>query len=128
MTLVGAVARLLLGLLFATFGLNGFLHFIPAPPIPGPAGEFFSLLFTTHYAYLIFGTQLLAGALLLVNRFVPLALFVLAAVLANILTFHITMQPAGLPMALIATLLWFLAAWPLRETFAPLFTVKTDRK
>lgn len=127
MTIVGTISRYLLGLAFIVFGLNGFLQFLPAPPIGGSTGEFFAVILTTHFAYFIFGVQLLCGLLLLLNRFMLLALMTLAAVLANILTFHITMQPAGLPMALIATLLWFFTAWPLRDRFAPLFLAKIER-
>lgn len=121
MTIVFLVARILLGLTFTVFGLNGFLHFIPSPHMEGLVAEFQTTLLQSHYYVLIFGVQLLAGLLLLTNQYVPLALVLLGAVLANILTFHITMQPAGLPMALFATLLWVLTAWPLRAKFAPIF-------
>jgi hypothetical protein len=110
--------------MFTVLGLNGFLHFIPAPHMEGLVGEFLTTLVQSHFYVLIFGTQLLAGVLLLTNQYVPFAIVLLGAVLANILTFHITMQPAGLPMALFATLLWVLTAWPLRATFAPIFARK----
>jgi putative oxidoreductase len=122
MKIVVVVARLLLGLLFAVFGLNGFLQFIPAPPsIPGDAGVFFGVLMRTHYVYLTAGVQLIAGVLLLANQYVPLALVMLAAMLANIWTFHITMMPQGLPIPIVATVLWFIVAWSMRERFAALF-------
>ena len=40
MKLASTIARYLLGLVFLIFGLNGFLHFIPTPPPPGPGGMF----------------------------------------------------------------------------------------
>ena len=116
--------RLLLGLLFVVMGLNGFLLFMPPPPtgIPQSAATFSGVMFSTHYMWMTSGAQLLAGILLLVNRYVLFALIVLAGILVNILTFHITMWPQTLvPMPIIALILWFLAAWPLREKFAPLF-------
>jgi putative oxidoreductase len=118
------IARVLLGLMFFVFGLNGFLHFIPSPPLSGNVSTFMDVLLASHYYVLIFGVQVIAGALLLSNQYVPLALVALAAVLANILTFHITMQPTGLPIALVATVLWFVVALPLRSHFAPLLARK----
>ncbi len=125
MNIVSTIARLLLGLMFLVFGLNGFLHFIPSPQPTGMWGAFFTLLSTSHYAYMVFGVQAIAGILLLTNQYVPLAIVTLAAVLANILTFHITMMPSGLPPALLATLLWFLTAWPIRAHFAPILSRST---
>jgi putative oxidoreductase len=51
---------------------------------------------------------------------------VLAGVLVNILTFHATMNPQGFPPALIALILWFLTAWPIRAQFAPIFARKAN--
>lgn len=77
----------------------------------------------SHFSYFVFGVQFLGGALLLINRFVPLSIVTLAAVLANIIAFHITMWPASLvPMPLVATLLWFATAWRIRDRLQPLFT------
>lgn len=120
MKLVSTLSRLLLGLIFTVFGLNGFLHFLPTPPVDGLVLQFLTVLFASHFYVLIFGVQLICGVLLLTNQYVPLALVTLAAVLANILTFHITMQPQGLPPALVALVLWILTALPLRDHFAPL--------
>lgn len=119
-------ARILLGLMFVVFGLNGFLAFIPFPPsIPQSAGTFFGVMVQSHFSYFVFGAQFIGGALLLVNRFVPLAVVILAAVIANVLAFHITMWPATLaPMPLVATLLWFAVAWSVRDRFTPLLTAK----
>jgi uncharacterized membrane protein YphA (DoxX/SURF4 family) len=116
-------ARILLGVMFTVFGLNGFLHFIPNPPsVPVTAMTFLGAMVQSNFADFVFGVQLLAGVLVLLNRFVPLALVMLAAVLANVIAFHITMWPASLiPMPLIATVLWFATAWPLRDRLVPLF-------
>src|ERR1700681_4081615 len=100
MKIAVVVARILLGLIFFVLGLNGFLQFIPAPPPTGLAGKFFGVMLASHSLVVGFGVQVIAGAMLLLNRFVPLALVLLAAVLANILAFHITMLPSGLPLPL----------------------------
>jgi putative oxidoreductase len=109
------------------FGLNGFLQFIPVPPgMPANVVTFTGLLMSTHYIYLTAGVQVLCGALLLINRYVPLALVALAAMIVNILTFHITMMPQTLvPMPLLVLILWFLVAWPLRANFAGMLAAKT---
>jgi putative oxidoreductase len=128
MKILTAIARILLGLGFTVFGLNGFLAFIPAPPIPGTAGVFVGVLMSSHYIYLVAGTQLVSGVLLLLNRFVPLALALLAPMLVNILAFHLTMQPAGLPPGIVCTALWAFLAIRYRSYFASVFAAKAQAK
>src|ERR1035441_5611661 len=96
-----SIARMLMGLMFFVFGLNGFLHFIPQPKnMPEVAATFFGALAKTGYMLpLIFGTQVLAGALLLANRFVALVLALIAPVIVNIVAFHAFVEPSGLVMA-----------------------------
>ncbi len=123
MRIVVIVARVLLGLVFFVFGLNGFLHFMPNPPPPPPAAEFFGALIKTGYMFfLIFGTQVLGGALLLLGIAVPFALVILAPVVVNILFFHIYLAPALLPMALVVAAFELFLAWYYRHAFAPLFS------
>jgi putative oxidoreductase len=110
MKIASLVARLLLGFVFLVFGLNGFLHFIPMPPPAGLAGRFMEVVFASHYWVLIFAVQAIGGLLLLVNRYVPLALVLLGPVIVNILNFHILMAPEGLPLAVIVTALWVVVA------------------
>ena len=102
------IARFLLGLIFLTFGLNGFLHFIPSPPPTGIAGQFVGALFVSHYLVPIFLLQIISAVLLLFNRYVPLALTLLAPIIVNILLFHILMLPSGLALALVVAVLWVL--------------------
>jgi putative oxidoreductase len=84
-------ARLLTGIIFLVFGLNGFLHFLPMPPPEGVAAQFFGALFVSHYLSVIFLLQIIPAVLLLLNRYVPLALAILAPVIVNILCFHLFM-------------------------------------
>lgn len=123
MKIIALIARCLLGLVFLVFGLNGFLHFIPMPPPAGVAGQFLGALFVSHYIVVVFLLQLIPAILLLVNRYVPLALTLLGPVLANIVLFHAFMAPSGLPLALILTVLWCLVAYYHRAAFAGLFRV-----
>ncbi len=122
MKIVVVVARTLLGLVFFVFGLNGFLHFMPNPPPTPAAGAFFGALIATHYMFfLIFGAQVLGGALLLVGVAVPFALVILAPVVVNIVFFHIFLSPDLLPMALVVAAFEVFLAWHYRAAFAPLF-------
>ena len=121
MRLVFIVARILLGLMFTVFGLNGFLHFLPMQMPSGLAGQFFGVIFRSGFYVLIFATQTVAGILLLVGRFVAFGLALLAPVIANILAFHLTMEPAGLAPGLVALVLWILAVIAARRNFMPLF-------
>jgi putative oxidoreductase len=121
MRIASVIARYLAGLIFLVMGLNGFLHFIPFPPPAGVAGQFVGALYVSHYLWVIFAFQVVAGVLLLVNRYVPLAVAVLAPVLVNILTFHALMAPSGLPMALFVALLWAVIFIDVRPAFSGLF-------
>jgi putative oxidoreductase len=119
------VARYLLGLMFTVFGLNGFLNFIHQPPPTNPlALQFLVTVSESHFAAFFFAIQLLGGLLLLSGYFVPLALTLLAAVLYNILAFHLTMAPASIPPALVACVLWVLVFLQYRESFKGIFSAK----
>ena len=112
MRIAATVARILLGAIFLFFGLNLMLHFLPAPPMPpGAVAQFFGVLNATHYIYAVAFFQVVPGVLLLVNRFVPLGLTLLAPVIVNILLTHLLMAPNGLPGAGFVTILWFIAAF-----------------
>jgi putative oxidoreductase len=121
MRTVSAIARYLAGVIFLIFGLNGFLNFIPLPPPGGIAGQFMGALYASHYLWVIFTVQLVAAVLLLINRFVPFAVAMLAPVIVNILSFHFLMAPNGLPLALFVAVLWALIFADLRPAFAGLF-------
>lgn len=120
MKIASLIARYLLGLIFLVFGLNGFLHFIPMPPPAGTAGQFLGALFVSHYLVVVFALQLAGAILLLLGRYVPLALTLLAPVIVNILLFHAFMAPSGLPMALIVAVLWVVVATSVWPAFAGL--------
>jgi putative oxidoreductase len=120
------IARLLLGLIFLAFGLNGFLHFIPLPPPTGAAAQFFGALFSSPYWMTIFALQVLGGILLLLNRYVSLALVFLAGIIFNILFFHIFMAPAGLPLAFFVMVLWIVVALRNKQHLAPIFVARSE--
>jgi putative oxidoreductase len=122
MRMVTLIARLLLGILFVVFGLNGFLNFINMGPLPsGLAGQFILALVLSHYFWVVAALQVIAGVLLLVNRYVPLALVLLGPVIVNILLYHIFMLPAGVVLALVATILWFIVFYSYRQYFSGVF-------
>ena len=121
MEIIATIARVLLGCVFIFFGLNFFLQFLHMPPPPsGPAGDFAKALFVSHYFYAVGSLQLVGGVLCLVGRFVPLALTLLGPVIVNILLFHILLNPAGLPLAIIVTVLALIVLWHHRAAFAGL--------
>jgi len=119
------IARVLLGLLFLVFGLNGFLHFIPAPPPSGLAAQFLGAMFVSHYLNVVFALQIVGGTLLLANRFVPAALTILAPLLVNIALFHAFLSPTGYAPAVIAVALWSVVFVRERGAFRPLLVAKS---
>ncbi len=127
MKIAALIARNLLGLLFFVFGLNGFLHFIPmGPPPTGIAGQFIGALLQTHYFVIVAGIQLIGGALLLVNRYVPLALVVLGPVITNILLFHLLLEPKGWAMGVLVALLWVIVAISARRYLSGIFAQRME--
>jgi putative oxidoreductase len=119
MKIASLIARYLLGLIFLVFGLNGFLHFIPDQPMPaGPAGQFASAMLESHYLLPVSAVEVIGAVLLLINRYVPLGLTLLAPVIFNILLFHIFMAPASIAPGIVVTILWFIVATSVRSAFA----------
>ncbi|WP_306601435.1 DoxX family membrane protein [Geothrix sp. 21YS21S-2] len=117
-------ARLVLGLLFTVTGLNGFLDFLPRPtaPMPEGAAAFAGAMMKTGYLLqLVAGTQVVAGVLLLLGRFVPLALTLLAPVIVNIICFHVFLLPSGIGPGMVALVLELYMAWTRRAAFRTLF-------
>jgi putative oxidoreductase len=125
MKIASLISRLLLGVIFVVFGLNGFLHFIKAPMPEGIAGQFAGALFGTKYYVVIFGVQLISGLLFLANRFVPLALVLIGPVIVNILCFHGLLGAPGLPMAIVVALLWVILAIHNKQHLAGIFVQRT---
>jgi len=110
-------ARIFLGLIFFVFGLNGFLHFLPNPPLPDAAGAFMGALAKTGYMFpLIKGTEVLGGLLLLSGRLVPLGLLLLAPVIVNIVGFHFVLAPPN-PVTFLVLALPLYLAWVYRNNF-----------
>ncbi len=125
-TIAPHVARVLLGLVFFVFGLNGFLHFIPQPPPPESAARFFELMTGSYLFTLVKATEVTVGILLLSNRFVPLALMLLAPVTVNIVLFHATLEPAStLAMPVVLVGLQLFLAWTHRAAYAALFQARS---
>lgn len=121
------VARVLLGFLLLVFGVSGLFNLIPPPPmrLPEAAIAFNSGMMKTGYMFpLIFATQTVVGALLLTNRFVPLALALLAPFLVNSVLFHAFLVPQGLIMALFFVALELYLAWSYRAAFRPMLAMR----
>ena len=126
MKIVALIARLLLGLIFVVFGLNGFLNFLNMGPMPtGLAGQFIGALFVSHYLWVIAALQIVGGALLLVNRFVPLALVLLGPIIVNIICYHVFLNPSGALLAVVVTILWFVVFYDKRQYFSGIFVQRT---
>jgi putative oxidoreductase len=122
MKIASTIARFLLGLIFLVFGLNHYLNFIPTGPMPtGLEGQFMGALMESHYMYVVAFFEVVPAILLLVNRYVPLALTFLAPVIFNILLVGILISTIALPMAIILVVLWFLVFYRVRSAFSGLF-------
>lgn len=121
-------SRLLLGLMFFVFGLNGFFHFMPQPAIPEPAAQFMGALVQSGYMIpLVFAVQLLVGISLLANRFVPIALILLVPITINIIGFHLSLAPSSIAPGVVAAVLnvYLLVAY--LPAYKPMLRVQSTR-
>lgn len=122
-----AVARILMGVPLIVFGLNGYLNFIPPPSTPLPQGamDFAGALVNSGYMMQLIGTtQLVVGLLLVLNRFVPLALALFAPFMVNSIAFHLFLEHSGLPMAAVFLALELYLAWTYRAAYRPMLAAK----
>jgi uncharacterized membrane protein YphA (DoxX/SURF4 family) len=115
------IARILLGLMFLVFGSNDFLHFIPMQPPPGDAGTYLGILVSHNVMSFVGLLMVIAGILLLVGRFVPLALVLLGPIVVNILLFHFLIAHGGAAPGLVATVLELFLIWAYRLSFRGIF-------
>jgi uncharacterized membrane protein YphA (DoxX/SURF4 family) len=115
------VCRYLLGLIFAVFGSNHLIQWMPNPTQTGIAQQFTTVMVSSHWMFAVGLCEVIPGILLLINVFVPLALAVLGAVIVNILLAGFLVAPMGLPAGLIVALLWLVVFWRYRASFAGIF-------
>lgn len=116
------IARVLLGLIFFVFGLNGLLHFLPMQPIPGDAGTFATILAQHGWMQFVSVFQVIGGLLLLVGRYVPLALVILSPIIVNILLFHgLLTGGAGIVPGVVCAVFAVFLIWAYRLSFRGLF-------
>jgi|SRR5215475_4046239 len=124
MKIATIIAQVLVGLTFVVFGLNPFLHFIPAVLPPGMGGDFLTILFASKWVLFVGAVQVIGGALVLVNRFVPLGLTLLGPVLFNILLFHGLLSHAGWQPGVVNAILWIFLMFRYKKSFAGIFEAK----
>ncbi|MBC8001680.1 MAG: DoxX family membrane protein [Opitutaceae bacterium] len=123
---VPAIVRILLGLMFLMFGLNGFLNFMPAPKdMPQDIMTAVGGLMKGGYMTVVSGTEVIVAVLLLINRFVPLALALLAPIVVGIITFHIALAPATIGPGIVVLVMELYLAWVYRGAFKPMLTART---
>jgi uncharacterized membrane protein YphA (DoxX/SURF4 family) len=123
MKIVTLIARLLLGLVFTVFGLNGFLGFLNMGPLPsGAAGQFIGALVVSHYFWVVAALQIAGGVLLLAGRYVPLALVLLGPVIVNILLYHVFLNPTGFAPGIVVSVLWLVVFYAKRHNFSGVFS------
>ena len=124
---VTAIVRILLGLMFLVFGLNGFLNFMPAPKdMPQEIMNVVGALMKAGYMTVVSGAEVLVAAMLLANRFVPLSLALLAPIVVGILTFHIAMAPATIGPGIVVLLMELYLAWAYRGAFRSMLAAKAS--
>jgi len=119
------IVRTLMGLLFI-FGAVVFLfNLFTPPPMDGPIKTFNEGLAASGYFFTLLKiTELICGILLVVGRFVPLALVILSPIIVNILMVHLFLDRSGLPVAIFLVLANIFIAYYYRDRFEPLLRAK----
>ena len=127
MKIAALLARILLGLVFIVFGLNGIRPFIPMGQMPtGLAGQFIGAMMQSHYSLIVAILQVIGGILLLANRYVTLGLVILGPIIVNIFLFHALMEPKGLPLAIVVVILWLVLAFHARRSLSSIFAPRIE--
>ncbi len=126
MKIVVLVCRILLGLMFFVFGLNNVLHFLKMPPPEGDALTWIVIMVSHHWMNFAGVIMVVAGLLLLVNRFVPLALTLLAPIIVNILLYHALLWPHGAEAAIVALVLELVLIAMYFRSFVPLLAMNPE--
>ena len=126
MKVVVLVCRILLGLMFFVFGLNDLLHFIHMPLPDGDALTWMGIMGAHHWMNFVGVMMTVAGLLLLVNRFVPLALTLLGPIIVNILLYHALLWPHGAGPAILALVLELVLIAAYFRNFTPLLAVNPE--
>ncbi len=112
-------ARVLLGLVFVVFGLNGFFHFIEPPEMNEAAGALMGALVGTGYFMAVVKlVEVVSGVMILTDKYLPLGLVLLAPVSVNILLFHLFLDRSGLGMAIVIVVAQLFLAWAYRDSFS----------
>lgn len=125
MKIAVVIARVLLGLVFFIFGLNNLFQFFSAPLPPGDAGMISEIMLKHGWITFHGVLYVIAGALLLIGRYVPVGLTILGPILVNILLFHLTLLP-GIGPGLFATALELFLIWAYWPAFRGIFTAKME--
>ena len=88
---------------------------------------FAGALMKSGYMMQLIGTTLLiVGALLVSNRFVPLALALFAPFILNSVLFHTFLEHSGLPMAVVFLALELYLAWSYRSAYRSMLAARVS--
>ena len=116
------VSRILLGLIFVIFGLNGFINFLPAFSMSIEGVNFMSALMQTGYLLpLIYFLLIVCGALLLLGMYLPLSVLLLLPIVVNIILFHVFLSMEGIIIAMIILVLEVILVISYKELYLTLF-------
>ncbi|MEU7481697.1 DoxX family membrane protein [Lentzea sp. NPDC042327] len=127
---INVVVRVLFGALFAFSGFTG-LFGIGSQSTDGMSAE--AVAFATalgESGFIVPVTkvvELVAGIMLLVNRFVPLALALLAPLVVGIFGFHVLLEPSGAVLAVVLAAAEVHLAWVHRDAFVPMLRPTAPR-
>ncbi len=94
-------SRIFLGIVFLLAGINGYFVIFELEPFIATSPEAMAL-FEFKYLLIVEKTiEVICGILLLTNQFIPLAIAILAPIVANIFLLHLFLDPSLLLLAIL---------------------------
>ena len=115
------IIRILFGLMLVIFGLNKFLQFMPMPPMPEAAGMFMGALVKSGYLMVVVAlVEIVAGVLLLINKYQSLALVIVFPVILNAFLFHLFLDLPGIGGAALAMVMNIFLFFANKESYKSL--------
>ncbi len=116
------ILRLLLGIALLVFGINKFFPFIPIFDMAPAAANFIESLESTGYVlYMVAFLEIVIGFLLVIKKWVPFALILLAPIAFNIFLFHIFLDVSGIAVAIIIAAINVILIYKYWKAYRPLF-------
>jgi len=99
------IVQILLGVFMIVIGFNKFLEFTEIPSPEGDGGTLMQIYISSGFLKLVGVLEIMGGLGLVINRYIPIALVLITAIMFNATVFHFLHDLAGVGPALLCLFL-----------------------